>query len=128
MENKLLFEYAVIRVVPQVEREEFMNVGVILYCGEQDFLNAEIHLDKARLAAFAPKLDITQVEASLDSFKRICCGHQEAGAIAAYNLAERFRWLTASRSTIIQCSVVHPGLTSNAKETLSKLFHQLVVQ
>lgn len=128
MENKHLFEYAVIRVVPKVEREEFMNVGVILYCADQDFLNAQIHLDKARLAAFAPKLSITEVEASLDSLQRICCGHENAGAIAAYNAAERFRWLTASRSTIIQCSMVHPGLTANAKETLKKLFEQLVIQ
>lgn len=126
MESKHLFEYAVVRVVPQVEREEFMNVGVIVYCADENFLNAEIHLDKVRLTAFAPKLDIAEVEASLDSFKRICCGHNNAGAIAAYNSAERFRWLTASRSTIIQCSVVHPGLTADAKVTLSKLFQQLV--
>lgn len=128
MENKHLFEYAVIRVVPKVEREEFMNAGVILYCAGQNFLNAEIQLDKVRLAAFAPKLNIAEVEASLSSLQRICCGDKSAGAIAQYSNAERFRWLTASRSTIIQCSVVHPGLTTDAKETLGKLFHQLVIE
>lgn len=128
MAAKYLFEYAVIRVVPRVEREEFMNVGVILYCADQDFIGAQITLDIDRLQAFAPKLDINEVEASLQSLLRICQGDSSAGAIALYNTAERFRWLTAQRSTIIQCSCVHPGLCTDAAATLNHLFEQLVAQ
>jgi hypothetical protein len=128
MENKRLFEYAVIRVVPRVEREEFMNVGVILYCAEENFLGVQIQLDVVRLQAFAPKLNIAEVEASLHSLVRISQGDNAAGAIAQYNTAERFRWLTAQRSTIIQCSCVHPGLCADAATTLQHLFQQLVDQ
>lgn len=128
MQSKRLFEYAVIRVMPRVEREEFMNVGVILYCAEENFLDVRIQVDIDRLQAFAPKLGIAEVEASLQSLVRISQGDSSAGAIAQYNTAERFRWLTAQRSTIIQCSCVHPGLCTDAASTLQHLFAQLVAE
>ena len=128
MESKRLFEYAVIRIVPRVEREEFMNVGVILYCAEANFLGVRIQVNIERLQAFAPKLSIAEVEASLQSLMRISQGDSSAGAIAQYNTAERFRWLTAQRSTIIQCSCVHPGLCADAATTLQHLFQQLVAE
>jgi len=126
MQDKHLFEYAVIRVVPKVEREEFMNVGVVLYCANQDFLQVLFSINKARFCAFAPKLNVDEVEASLQSFKRICDGGAQAGPIGLYPTAERFRWLTAARSTIIQSSCVHPGLCTDAQQTLLKLYNELV--
>ncbi len=126
MHAKHLFEYAVVRVVPRVEREEFMNVGVILYCADKQFLQILFDVNHQRLAAFAPKLDIAVIEASLNSFKQICHGGKEAGPIGLYSPAERFRWLTASRSTIVQTSCVHPGLCTDGKEMLERLFEELV--
>ncbi len=126
MHGRHLFEYAVIRVVPRVEREEFLNAGVILYCAEQKFLEAVFVVDELRISAFAKELDIKDVEASLQSIKRICAGGKDAGPIGAYSLAERFRWLTATRSTVVQASCVHPGLCVDAGETLKRLFEELV--
>lgn len=127
MQGKHLFEYAVIRVVPRVEREEFLNVGVILYCRDQGFLHTLYTLNENRLLTFAPDLDLQELQERLHAFERICCGHKEGGRIGQLGIAERFRWLTAARSTIVQTSPVHPGLTSDANETLTRLFHQLVL-
>ncbi len=127
MQDKHLFEYAIIRVVPRVEREEFVNVGVILYCRPQGFLQTIFTLDEARLKAFAPDLDLAEVEARLLAFEKICAGRREGGRIGELGLAERFRWLTAARSTIVQTSPVHPGLCYNASETLQRLFSDLVL-
>ncbi|WP_223652976.1 DUF3037 domain-containing protein [Hymenobacter psoromatis] len=123
-----LFEYAVLRVVPRVEREEFLNVGVILYCGSQGFLQATCELDEARLAAFAgAHLDLPDVRARLRAFERICGGRATGGPIGQLPIASRFRWLTAQRSTIIQTSAVHPGLCEDAAATLARLHLQLVI-
>lgn len=126
MQDKDLFEYAVIRIVPKVEREEFLNTGVIVYCAKQQFLQAKIIVDKERLQLFCKELDRTEVENNLEAIKRICVGGTNAGPIGMLDLASRFRWLTATRSTVVQTSKVHPGLCTNAKEILEKLVEQLV--
>ena len=128
MHNKDLFEYTVIRVVPRVEREEFINVGVILFCKAQRFLEAKYLLDKKRLLSFSSALDLDVVKENLNALDQICTGAKEGGAIAKLDLASRFRWLTSTRSTVIQLSKVHPGYTSNAAETLEKLYRELVLQ
>ena len=126
MPAKDLFEYAVLRVVPRVEREEFLNVGVILYCRAQGFLQARFALPEARLHAFGSTLEVPELTARLQAFVRICQGQPEGGPIGRLPAAERFRWLTATRSTVVQTSAVHPGLCASAAETLARLHAQLV--
>jgi hypothetical protein len=128
MQENHLFEYAVIRVVPQVEREEFLNVGVILYCSAQKFLQVQYVLDEKRLKSFCDKLDIQELQEHILSFERICAGGSQAGAIGLLPMAERFRWLTATRSTVVQTSKVHPGLCADAHEMLTHLYTQLVLK
>ncbi|HTN09046.1 DUF3037 domain-containing protein [Agriterribacter sp.] len=127
MQEKHLFEYAVIRIVPRVEREEFLNVGVIMYASKQKFLQVMFELNEERLRAFSCKTDMEELEAHLRSFERICMGAANGGPIAQLDMASRFRWLTATRSTIVQTSKVHPGFCINPQETLEKLFNQLVL-
>jgi len=127
MQENQLFEYAVIRIVPRVEREEFLNVGVILYCPKQKFLKVKYLLDKKRIAHFCGELDINELEEHLKTFELISSGSKDAGPIAKLSIPERFRWLTATRSTVVQTSKVHPGFCTEAEETLSKLFNQLVL-
>ena len=122
-----LFEYAVLRVVPRVEREEFMNVGVVLLCRAQGLLQVRCAVPEARLRAFAPDLDLDEVAARLHAFERICQGRANGGTIGQFPVAERFRWLTATRSTVVQCSAVHPGRCFDAAEALTRLFAQLVL-
>jgi hypothetical protein len=126
VQDKHLFEYAVIRVIPRVEREEFLNVGVILYCPAQDFLQTAFSLNEERVRALAPNLKISDVEEHLRAFERICEGGPKAGPIGKLPLGERFRWLTAPRSTVVQTSPVHTGLSSDAKETLAGLLTKLI--
>ena len=122
-----LFEYAVLRVVPRVEREEFVNVGVILYCSAQGFLQTRCHLPETRLQALAGSgLDMDDLRARLQAFERICRGRREGGPIGQLAVASRFRWLTAMRSTIVQTSPVHPGLCDDAAAMLDRLYEQLV--
>ena len=121
-----LFEYAVLRVVPRVEREEFLNVGIIVYCRSLGFLETRFALPEARLLAVAPELDLAEITARLQAFGRICQGRATGGTIGQLPLAERFRWLTATRSTVVQTSAVHPGLCASAAETLARLHAQLV--
>jgi hypothetical protein len=120
------FEYAVIRVVPKVEREEFMNVGVILYCQSLSFLDAVFNLDEERLRALSPGLDMSEIKKHLFAFCNICKGGTEAGPIGKLDMGSRFRWLTATRSTVLQCSRVHPGLSADPETTLKKLHERLV--
>ena len=127
MQENYLFEYAVIRIVPRVEREEFLNVGVILYCKPQQFLQVMFTIDKERLQAFAGYLDMTALYDNLCVFEKICKGDETAGEIAKLDMPSRFRWLTAARSTILQSSKVHPGLCNSAAETLKRLHVQLVL-
>ena len=127
MQQKTLFEYAVIRVVPRVEREEFLNIGVIVYCAKQKFLEARYHLDENRLQSCYGGLDINELKEHLCSFERICKADAAAGPIGKLDMASRFRWLTATRSTVLQTSKVHPGMTEHALATLEKLFGQMVL-
>lgn len=127
MPENQLFEYAVIRVVPRVEREEFLNVGVILYCKKQQFLQAVFTLNEPRLRIFSGETDITEIRAYLTSFQRIAAGASNAGPISRLDAASRFRWLTATRSTVIQTSRVHPGFCTDAALALERLHQQLVL-
>jgi hypothetical protein len=127
MQDNQLFEYAVIRLVPRVDREEFLNVGVILYCAKQRFLKTLFQLDEGRITSLYPEIDIELVRKHLNTFQLICEGDPGAGPIAKLPIAERFRWLTATRSTIIQISKVHPGFVTDAEESLHKLYKQLVL-
>ena len=120
------FEYAVIRLVPKVEREEFMNVGVILYCQSLFFLDATFTLDEQRLHALSPVLEIQEIKKHLAAFCDICKGGPGSGPIGRLDTGSRFRWLTATRSTVLQCSRVHPGLTANPAMTLKNLHERLV--
>ena len=122
-----LFEYAVIRVMPRVEREEFLNVGVIVYCRSQGFLQTRFALNEERLRALSAELDLPEIAERFQAFERICAGKAEGGVIGKLSIAERFRWLTATRSTVVQSSPVHPGLCVDAGKTLAKLFEQLVL-
>lgn len=112
------YDYAIVRFVPQVDREEFINVGVILLCRELRFLDARSRLDAARLAALAPNIDTTATQAQLDLIQQICAG---AGPLGELPPAERFRWLTAPRSTTIQISPAHAGLCADPKAELDRL-------
>ena len=126
MQQQHLFEYAVIRVVPRVEREEFINIGVILYCAKQKFLQTRYLLDEDRLLAFSAGLDLDEIKAHVCSFERICNADKDAGPIGKLDMASRFRWLTATRSTVLQSSKVHPGFCQDAAETLDQLYNKLV--
>lgn len=117
-----VFEYAIIRVVPKVEREEFVNVGVILYCGPLKFLRTKIIINESRIQAFCKEIELTEVREYIQSFERISAGGKGSGPIGELSLAERFRWLTATRSTVVQTSKVHPGITENPQEVLERLF------
>jgi hypothetical protein len=127
MQEKYLFEYAVIRMVPKVEREEFCNVGIILYCKEQRFLQTKYTVNENRVKALDAKADIPEIQAYLQAFEKICEGAKDAGPIAQLDMPSRFRWLTAQRSTILQTSRVHPGFCKDPQEALAKLHDQLVI-
>ena len=127
MQEKHLFEYAVIRVVPRVERGEFINVGVILYCSKGRFLQTIFEVNAERLLSFSSDLNILEITTRLQAFDHICKGVAQGGAIARLPVASRFRWLTATRSTVIQTSPVHPGLCSNPEETLHQIHQKLVL-
>lgn len=126
MQDNHLFEYAVIRVVPRVEREEFLNVGVVVFCSRQRFLKFLYAVPEDRLRAFAPGLDIDELRSHLEAFDRIAKGLPDGGPIARLDPASRFRWLTATRSTILQSSKVHPGLCDQPEKAIDRLFHELV--
>ena len=126
MRDKDVFEYAIVRVVPRVEREEFLNAGIVLYCAAQNFLCAAFEIDERRLRAMKGDVNIQEVEQHLQAFERVCAGGPEAGAIGELPAGERFRWLTAPRSNVVQTSPTHTGLTTDAQETLNHLFSTLV--
>jgi hypothetical protein len=121
------FAYAVLRVVPRVERGERLNVGVALFCRRHDFLDLRTRLDVARLAALAPDLDPGPVASRLEALRLVVCGDSAGGALAALEQSERFGWLVAPSSTIIQPSEVHTGMTADPRATLDRLFATLVI-
>ena len=126
MQGSNLFEYAVIRYVPRPEREEFLNVGVILYCSSKNFLQMKFALNEERIRGFYPDANIDELKSYLVAFKEVCCGSSPSSPISKMDNASRFRWLTATRSTIVQTSKVHPGFSDDPEETLERLQQQLV--
>lgn len=120
------FDYAIIRVVPRVERGERLNAGIVLYCRGRDFLAARVELDRRRLMAMAPELDADLVEAHLETIRRICEGGPDAGPIGRLSQAERFHWLVSPRSTVIQLSPVHGGLCDQPEAALEHLLQTMV--
>jgi hypothetical protein len=121
------FDYAIVRVVPRVEREELVNAGVILFCLERDFLAARVEVNEPRLRALWPEIDVELLRQHLEAIPRICAGGPDAGPIGRLSLRERFHWLVAPRSTIIQVSPVHAGLCESPERTLDELFRQMVL-
>ena len=120
------YDYAVVRVMPRVERGEFLNVGIILFCRTRRFLHTLIALDTHRLSIFAPSLDIEEVRYHLDLLVRISTGDKDAGPIGELSQSERFHWLVAPHSTIIQTSPMHSGLCADPEKTLEALMEKLV--
>ena len=120
------FDYAIIRVVPRVERQEFINAGIVLFCLEKRYLAARIHIDEARLKALWPAIDLDLVREHLSAITRICEADPNAGPIASLSQRERFHWLIAPRSTIIQPSPVHTGICDNTDDLLDRLAQQLL--
>lgn len=127
MPENHLFEYAIIRIVPRVEREEFFNVGVVLFCKKPDFLEVKYVLPEEKINLFCEMLQLEELKEYLSSFEKICKGAADGGPIALLDKASRFRWLTATRSTVLQTSKVHPGLCDDPEQALQRLFDQLVL-
>jgi hypothetical protein len=126
MQEQQLFEYAVIRIMPRVEREEFINAGIVLYCRGRQFLHVLYEVKEEKIRSLCHKCDVDAVAAHLKAFADIAAGDKGSGPIAQLDLASRFRWLTAQRSTILQTSKVHPGFCIDPMEMTEKLFQQLV--
>ena len=122
-----LYEYAVVRVVPRVEREEFLNIGVILFCKNQQFLELKFNLNEEKLNTFSSEMDVQELQENLQSWQQICAGEKDSGMIGAMTIASRFRWITATRSSVLQTSKVHSGLCEDARKTLERLFEELVL-
>ena len=127
MQGQLLYEYAVIRLVPRVEREEFLNLGIVFFCKQTGFLKCVYAVNEQRITAFCGEVDMPHLKSNLESFCKIASGNEAAGPIAKLDTASRFRWLTAVRSTIIQTSKTHPGLCTKEEEKLKELFEKLVL-
>ena len=126
MPERFVFDYAVVRVVPRVDRGEFLNAGVIVFCPTRGYLDARIELDHARLQALAPSIDLPLVESYLEVIPKVCAGGGEAGSIGSLPQGARFHWLVAPRSTIIQTSDVHAGVHRDPQLALESLFEKLV--
>jgi hypothetical protein len=126
VQGQCTYDYAIIRVVPRVEREEFINVGVIVSCPDRGFLKARIELDERRLMALDPTLDIESVRSHLSAIEAICAGGEQAGPIGLLSHRERFHWLVAPRSTMIQTSPVHTGSSKDPAALLEHLLDAMV--
>ena len=120
------YSYAVLRAVPRVDREEFINVGVVLYCKDRDFLGAQVDVDEARLLALHPGVSVSALRDQLVAVERVCEGAADAGPVAALSASERFHWLASTRSTLLQASAPHCGLTRDPAATLQHLLNQVV--
>jgi hypothetical protein len=120
------FDYAIVRVVPRVEREEFVNAGVIVFCHDRDYLAARIELDEARVLAIAPDADLAVLKHHLAAIPRICEGGPGAGPIGQLPLRERFQWLVAPRSTVLQTSAAHSGLCDGPEDAMERLLDTMV--
>ena len=120
------FDYAVLRVVPRVDREEFVNAGVVLFCLEHDYLGARVELDRDRVRAIFPDVELATVEEHLLAVPRICAGGEGSGPIGRLSKRERFHWLVAPRSTVIQVSPAHVGLCEDPERALEHLMDRMV--
>jgi hypothetical protein len=127
MQEKNLYEYAVIRVVPKVEREEFLNVGVILFCKSAKFIKMLYSVNEAKMLMFSEDFDLEQLEMNLESFQKIAHGDKTSGRIGEFDIPSRFRWLTAIRSSAIQTSRPHSGFCTDLDKTTQRLFEELVL-
>ncbi|WP_299397520.1 DUF3037 domain-containing protein [uncultured Gelidibacter sp.] len=127
MQDKVTYEYAIIRVVPKVEREEFFNVGVILFSKRKNYLGVKYKIDRKKLEAFSEDLEYDMLKEHLDAWQDVCTGTSESGTIGQFEVSDRFRWLAASRSTIIQSSKTHSGLCRDPKQELEQLFKTFVL-
>lgn len=127
MHGKHLYEYAVIRLVPRVEREEFLNVGVILFSKKRKFLDCRYHINPEKLSLFSIDIEIGEIRNNLEAFCKICRGAADGGPVAQWEISDRFRWLTAQRSSSIQTSRPHNGFSADLTKTLERLFEELVL-
>ncbi|MET9963377.1 DUF3037 domain-containing protein [Streptomyces sp. NPDC006326] len=126
MTKRDVFEYALVRVVPRVERGECFNAGVIVYCRARSYVAARTHLDEAKLLALDPEADVTGVRAALHGVEGVCTGGEQAGQAAGDDAGRRFRWLIAPRSTVVQPGPVHTGLTADPEAEVERLLDLLV--
>ena len=127
MNAKKVYEFAILRIVPKVDREEFINVGVLLFSRHLRFIGMQWHLPKDKLLMLDPDIDLDIVEAYIKGFEQICNGDKTKDGILAMEPSERFRWLTANRSSMIQTSCIHTGMTTDASHTLIQLFGKYVI-
>lgn len=127
MQGKHLYEYAVIRVLPRVEREEFINVGIILFSKRAKYIKALYQVDENKLSLFSAEFDVELLHSTLDAFEAICLGREKGGKIATFDIPERFRWLTAVKSSCVQTSRPHSGFSDDLDKTLDYLFNELVL-
>lgn len=126
MQEKNLFEYAVVKIIPRVERGECLNVGVVLFCKKNKYLKVKFGFDKQRILQAFPWADVNDIKQHLEAFEQICIGNNQPGTIASLDVQSRFKWLTAKRSTVIQTSETHPGFCNDADLKLEQLFNELV--
>ena len=127
MPGKHLYEYAVIRLVPRVEREEFLNVGILLFSKRAQYLNCKTKIDTKKLSFFSCELEVEEIENNLNAFEKICSGSKDGGLVAQWEISDRFRWLTAQRSSSLQTSRPHNGFSDDLDATLERLFAELVL-
>jgi len=126
MQEDKIYEYAVIRLVPKVEREEFFNIGLVMFSKKEKFIRVEFYLCSDKFKLMQSKLDYNDIIQNLESFKKIADGTKDGGPIAQMEIPDRFRWLTAVRSAVVQTSRPHPGKSKNLEKTFGKLFEELV--
>lgn len=127
MPGKHLYEYAVIRLVPRVEREEFLNVGIILFSKGAKYLNCKCHINTEKLSLFSSELEVEEIKKNLKAFTKICSGSKNGGPVSEWEIPDRFRWLTAQRSSSLQTSRPHNGFSDDLDATLERLFEELVL-
>ncbi|MFL9843356.1 DUF3037 domain-containing protein [Flavobacterium rhizosphaerae] len=127
MQERHLYEYAIVRVVPRVEREEFINVGIVLFCKRLRFIKMLYTVNETKIKTLYNEADTKQIQQNLESFQRIAEGARNSGPIALLEVPERFRWLTAVRSSVIQTSRPHPGFCTNPAEAAQQLFEEMVL-
>jgi hypothetical protein len=125
MPERSPYDFATIRIVPRVDREEFVNAGVVVFCPARKYLQAKVCIDEERLRALWPDLDLALIRQHLEPFPKVCAGDPEAGPVAARPLRDRFHWIVAPRSTMIQISPVHTGLTDSPEGVLQDLFAKM---